>query len=151
MKRFLLPSVWVIGWLAIDEEHFEILDAINACVDAYDGARVRDYEGRIDALIDRVRTHFANEEATMAEMTYPGLAWHCEHHARSLARIEAVRENCAQKGFADQDDVLALFHEILADVAKADLRFQAYMQEQGRLTESEIEKVRSLFAGSGET
>ena len=149
MKRFLLPSVWIIGWLAIDEEHFAILDSINGCVDAYDDGRVQDYEHRLDALVGQVRGHFDHEESAMAELAYPGLAWHRDHHQDSLARLTAIRASCAKKGFADEEDVMALFHEFLADIAKADLRFQTHLQEQGRLTQAEIEHVRRLFHEAG--
>ncbi|MEQ8603410.1 MAG: hypothetical protein RIB45_08820 [Marivibrio sp.] len=146
MKRFLSPAVWIIAWLAIDEEPLAILDALNDCVDAYDGTRVGDYEARLDALIARLRVRFAHEEETMAAHGYPGLLWRRDRHAGSLAALEDIRTACARKGYADREDVVSHFDEVPADAAKADLRFQSHLQDQGRLTQADIDRVRSLFA-----
>lgn len=130
-KPLSLPASWVIGWREIDEDHETILQAINGCIAAYDGTTVVGFEGGFKALRDQVRGHFDHEERFMEHLDYPGLRWHRAHHRNWLERLDALRAACSRKGYADHDDILVCYDQVLSDIVKADLALQSYLIETG--------------------
>ena len=92
---------WKTGIGALDNEHrdcFQLLDDIHTAVKENDAGV---HDGRLlRMLYDRVRAHFAAEEAMMVGDRYPGVAIHAmkhEHLAKQLlaliARVERAPTN----------------------------------------------------------
>ncbi|MBP5856964.1 hemerythrin family protein [Marivibrio halodurans] len=131
IKPLSLPASWVIGWREIDEDHEIILQVINGCIAAYDGTTVVGFEDEFKALRDRVRGHFDHEERFMEHLNYPGLRWHHAHHRKWLEHLDDLRATCSRKGYADYDDILVCYDQVLSDIVKADLVLQSYLLEIG--------------------
>lgn len=83
----------VMGVPALDEQHQELFQQLDALLDAIRRGSSREEVGRtLDFLCEYVRTHFAAEEALMLEIGYPAFADHKAQHdafARDLAMLEA--------------------------------------------------------------
>lgn len=134
MKPLVLPAAWHFGWARIDDGHQVVVDLLNEMAEkCRNGSAGRDEADTLCAGVEtRLCEHFEDEEVLMDGLGYPGLDWHRSHHRESLERIRAVRRHCHDKGRIDEDDILLCFDEVLGDIAKADLRFQAFLQGRGR-------------------
>ena len=79
-----------IGVEAMNREHRDILDAMNA---VYDGANAGQsgpaMMAKIARLGDVTKRHFADEEAYLAKINYPELQVHKGIHAKLLADFAA--------------------------------------------------------------
>lgn len=77
-----------LGLPAIDKQHRQLVDLLNELHDAMRVGRGKDVLGKILAsLITYTKTHFADEEAMMARVGYPGLTAHKAEHERLTARV----------------------------------------------------------------
>ena len=85
-----------VGEPDVDRYHRKIIDQLNAFFghlmygEATEGATEM-----LDALGTTVQQHFAQEEALMARINYPGLTRHQGIHRNFLASVERQRENLA--------------------------------------------------------
>ena len=69
----------------------------------------------------------SNEEDLMRDAGYPELDGHARHHAICLEELETTFENCRKRGAADRTDVARLFHKLIDDISKADLKFVEFL------------------------
>ncbi|HEX7489485.1 MAG TPA: bacteriohemerythrin [Anaeromyxobacteraceae bacterium] len=83
----------VMGVPALDEQHQELFQRVDALLDAIRRGSSREEVGRtLSFVCDYVQTHFAAEEALMLESGYPALSDHKAQHdafAHDLAALEA--------------------------------------------------------------
>ena len=132
-NRFKLPDAFKfnIGW--IDHEHDALVDTLNGWLDASDGKSIPDFEGKFRTFIDELKRHFKHEEALMWKTEYPGAEWHAGHHLQAIERTEHLLGRCRIRGFADEMDVGRCFESVIIDVARADMKFFAYLEGCGKL------------------
>jgi len=78
-----------IGDEAIDRQHQELFELANAMFAATDKAALQLCAMR---LFKHVREHFADEEALMKMVGYPGYQGHVESHNRILKNLGEVSE-----------------------------------------------------------
>lgn len=86
------------GEPTIDAEHRELLRLGNVLIEAALASTAPEAATlpALDALLDQVRQHFADEEAILAEHGYLQLAGHKRNHASLLRRAGVLRERCAR-------------------------------------------------------
>jgi hemerythrin-like metal-binding protein len=77
-----------IGVAPMNDEHREILDVMNKIYDARaqgrDGTTINQLVARLGSVCSR---HFADEEAFMQKVGYPGIGPHRQLHAQLLERF----------------------------------------------------------------
>ncbi len=77
-----------LGVASMNDEHREILEVMNRIYDAQaqgrSGAAIDQLVARLGAVCTR---HFADEEAYMAQIGYPGLSTHRQLHQQLLERV----------------------------------------------------------------
>ncbi|MDH5747974.1 MAG: hemerythrin domain-containing protein [Rhodospirillales bacterium] len=124
-----LPS-FEIGHKALDDDHkelIEILDQVDTVLASGDNERAKDL---VELLIDSVRKHFVHEEAVLAEIGYPRLRGHENHHIRILERADKIRENF--NSASEQADLERVYEDLVsflvADIIEADTEFKSYLQ-----------------------
>lgn len=133
IARLKLPEAFHFNVSTIDEEHQSLVDALNACMDRFDGVSIPDFEALLDDFMGKMRNHFVNEEALMEKTEYPGFAWHRDHHAKTLKQVEEMKGRCMRRGYCDNFDIQRCFEGIIVDVARADMKFFDFLTETGQL------------------
>ena len=102
--RAALHLVWQeayeCGEPAIDDEHRELFRLANALIDAFldGGDDFRFIEQAYGRLLAHIATHFANEEALLAQRGFAGLDRHRRAHDGLLARARDLRNTVASGG-----------------------------------------------------
>src|SRR5512140_1784319 len=77
----------------MDQQHHRIVDLINQFHDAMSVGKGKEKAGTVlDALVHYTQSHFAAEEALMAQHGYPELDAHRKKHHDLLAEVQRFRE-----------------------------------------------------------
>lgn len=135
VEQFSLPDVFKIDFDGIDAEHEAMVDILNDFAKDIEKSLVTDFEAALGKLIASMKGHFQNEEAYMKQYGYPGLDWHHEHHNECIEACEKLIRECRQAGQASIDVVRNCFHQVVFDVARADLKFREFLVDEGILAE----------------
>jgi hemerythrin len=91
-KLLAWDSAYSIGVDAIDEQHRRLFEISNRFYDAWRVRAGRDELCRIfDELLEYTRYHFAEEEALMQRIGYPGLAQHHRAHEELVDLVGRFR------------------------------------------------------------
>ena len=90
MTRIEWSDSLVLGLAPMDATHQEFV----ACYNALASADAAQFLDRLDAFIDHTEAHFAQENAWMAAMDFPGC--HKAEHDRVLAVLHEVRAHVAE-------------------------------------------------------
>ena len=137
-KPFKLPDAFRfnVGW--IDHEHEELVATLNNWLAEYDGHALPDYESRFRSFITQMKRHFVHEEALMRKTGYPGSDWHSKHHDQAVLRTEDLLARCKARGYADEMDIGRCFEGVILDVARADMKFFAFLEGCGKLDELRV-------------
>jgi len=98
----------------IDEQHRGIIEIINDLHDALLGSKTSELDNArikaLDAMEEKVSSHFATEEAYMAGIDYPDLNGHLEKHSAFLRLLRQHRKDL-------QDGVILLNSELMKTLA----------------------------------
>ena len=88
-----------VGIEVIDAQHRELFRRVDRFVNALaEQASAAETMHLLGFLGEYVVTHFADEEALMAEHAYPGTGAHAAEHARFTATFEELRNEFARLG-----------------------------------------------------
>ena len=129
-RQFILPQAFHIHFRDIDPQHEGLVDVINDCADQLVDGELREFESAFSAFVARLTSHFKYEEDQMAELGYHGLEWHREHHQECLSRVRDLIETMREQGYASLQDLRICFHDILHDIARADLKYGEFLDAQ---------------------
>lgn len=133
MGRLDWDTSWEMGDARLDAQHRAMIRAIN-------GLETQIHEGRgpeavnkaISFLMMYVETHFREEERCMERTGYPDRLAHARQHQSCARRIEGLLDSWRN---GDEDilkDLVTFFSYWLAEhLGGADLRFSAFLREQG--------------------
>jgi hemerythrin len=81
------------GIQIIDDQHRQLLDAINELHDAFQAGRPREEMTHLlDFLVSYTVSHFQTEESYMAENGYPDLAKHRDYHQVLIGRVLELKQ-----------------------------------------------------------
>ncbi|HVP66919.1 MAG TPA: bacteriohemerythrin [Anaeromyxobacteraceae bacterium] len=137
----MTPLEWTptlsVGHDSIDGQHRELFDrAGQFFVAASSGSRDREPNlTRAFLYLDSyVRFHFAQEEALMSRLGYPGLAEHREEHRDYIRRLDAVKSQYESEGdsasvVAAVDGLLRLW--LVEHIGTSDRRVGAFAASRG--------------------
>jgi hemerythrin-like metal-binding protein len=122
-----------VGVQALDEEHLELFEVINALYVAVLSEHGREQTG---VLLRRVlgctRRHFSSEEAMLAAANYPELAEHSLKHQSLLAEVEELAARFEQDGLILNDQSLNFLHYWFNDhLQNDDLSYTAWLNTHG--------------------
>lgn len=133
-REFVLPSTFYIHFDEIDPQHEKLIDIINDCADRLVDGVLDDFQEPFEEFTSRLVAHFNHEEDHMRDLGYSGLEWHADHHQDCLNRLRKLIDEMESKGYADMHDLRVCFHDIVHDIAHADLKFGEFLEGLG-LTE----------------
>lgn len=89
--RYELTKELETGNAIIDREHKELLQAVNALMDACSQGKGRAaVEPTIKFLLDYVDKHFAHEEELQQKNKYPTIAAHKQFHAAYTRKLRSI-------------------------------------------------------------
>ena len=129
-RQFVLPSAFFIHFRDIDPQHEGLVDVINDCADQLVDDELREFESLFSEFVSRLTSHFKYEEEQMADLGYHGLEWHRDHHQECLERVGDLIQSMRNRGYASLQDLRICFHDILHDIARADLKFGEFLDAQ---------------------
>ncbi|MDH5671361.1 MAG: bacteriohemerythrin [Myxococcales bacterium] len=87
-----------VGVDAMNREHQELIDRMNAFYDAAHGSSADAIRGALDALGSYVVEHFAHEEAYMDSVDFPGRQNHKQIHKNLLRSYSEYADAIAETG-----------------------------------------------------
>ncbi|MBB5022759.1 bacteriohemerythrin [Desulfurispira natronophila] len=140
-KLTISPCVWsddlLIHHELIDQQHQEIINRINQCVESLNAPHEFSFEEELEVLslmvflLDYIVVHFSQEERLMIELDYPHFFAHRMAHTYYISRIFDFKERFKREGLTDglardfQKDVI----EWLVDhIRREDNRLAAWNQ-----------------------
>lgn len=128
---FHLPEAFLIRYGGIDAEHQKLIDLLNECAATAVDDRIPEFETALEVFRNVLERHFEHEEAEMIEIGYPGIDRHREHHAECRRRIDALFEIARDSGHLSTGQLFECFDTIVSDIADADLKLSAYLDDRG--------------------
>jgi hemerythrin len=88
-----------VGVAIIDQQHKELIGALNALLDAMSASRGKEEVGKLLSFLgDYTVSHFAAEEQLMTRSRYPGLAAHQGEHQAFIREFKALAAEFAKNG-----------------------------------------------------
>lgn len=130
-RGFVLPAAFRIHFNDIDAQHEELVAVINRCVSSLEDGMLKTFDAPLDEFFGLLEAHFEHEEDLMRDLGYSGLDWHREHHKECLARIEALISKVRSRGYLEMHDLQICFHDVIHDIAHADLKFSEFVNSLG--------------------
>lgn len=98
------PAVYGLGVREMDAEHQVLIGYMNRLHELYvAGASKPDLLAAVDTLVKYTVKHFADEEAYMAKVGYPGLPSHAAIHKRLLEQVSSYVESTRATGKLTDD------------------------------------------------
>ena len=89
----------VTGVPAIDQQHQQLFERLDALLHAIRRGSSRDEVGRtLSFLFDYVQTHFAAEEGLMHDTSYPGYPEHKAEHEAFARELDALQAEYRRDG-----------------------------------------------------
>ena len=122
-----------VGIQTIDNEHRELMDAINELCDAVSHGHEREHTGRLlHRLIECARDHFTSEEAMLSATHYPELAEHSRQHQSLLEEVEELAGRFVQDGLVLSGHSLTFLHYWFKDhLVNDDRLYSAWLKKHG--------------------
>jgi hemerythrin-like metal-binding protein len=118
---FTLMASMMTGTPALDAEHRELIEIINALAEAELHHRSDDAVAALERFRQELESHFQGEEAYLESIRFPGRTAHAAHHTETLSRLREITEGFATQ-FEQQKGVATIcFDELLRAVLKQDL------------------------------
>ncbi|MEQ8229775.1 MAG: hemerythrin family protein [Rhodospirillales bacterium] len=125
--EFVLPRAFYVNYGDIDTEHEALIRIINDCAETLVDGVLEDFEEPFTEFVECLVAHFEHEEDYMRDLGYCGLEWHIEHHKECLQRMQKLIDNIRDKGHAGLHDLRLCFHDIIYDMAHADMKFGEFV------------------------
>tara|TARA_R110002110_G_scaffold122424_1_gene298613 strand:- start:7810 stop:8208 length:399 start_codon:yes stop_codon:yes gene_type:complete len=123
--KYTIPSGFIIGVASIDEEHQAILTEINRIKKTTLSATPDSLKLSLSGICEMLKSHFANEEAFMAEIGFPEMEAHAREHGELLERVKAVQKT-------DPADIVGQIHSFLdaafQDMGRSDIYLREFME-----------------------
>ncbi len=127
---FAIPDSFRIDVGEIDIQHDFLVDMINDLIRAIELGDNPNCRTNFEAFKNRLVAHFAYEEEIMQTADYPGLDWHREHHRNALDNVNALQSQCLSTGRLTVDILEDCIQNVISDIAKADLKFAAFLKDK---------------------
>lgn len=127
---FVLTGGLRTGLKDIDDDHLELVSAINAIADLErhgDLASVR--AALLEFKMDLIE-HFHREEAQMRQLHYPEVISHTRHHAEAIATLGGLMRSVDDGSPVAGGVAPACFHELLNLVLHKDMRFINWLADR---------------------
>ncbi len=121
-----------IGVPAIDDDHRDLVEKVQAIVVAVENERLDICPSLISTFLDAARGHFTREEKILESIGYPNVKSHALEHGKLLNQADELRdraERASDKAQLQQflDELVAF---LLGDIIHADVDFKSYIQEE---------------------
>jgi hemerythrin len=88
-----------VGIAEIDYQHKQLIEKYNAFFAAYNNESRDEEVARLFYFLGTyVLTHFADEEAIMQRIGFPGLQDHLEQHRFLIAKVNTLKDRLAKEG-----------------------------------------------------
>jgi len=125
-QRIAWQAEFSIGVDEIDSQHRKLIELV-ASMDSSDGVR---NEEALDEVLSYASTHFADEEAFMAQIGYPDLPVHRIEH-KLLTRILAAHRREFEAGKTDLETFKRfVFRWVVDHVVADDKRMGLFVRER---------------------
>ena len=150
MAELTWSNKYAVGIAAIDDEHKELFDAVQA----FESAMTRNTEAaEIRALLRNLTaatvTHFAHEEAMMREAKYPGLTLHIVNHRHLMEKLDAFTVRFGRDGAAINRHALSFLRDwLVPHIENDDRRFGDWLKDRERSLASAQQQGQAVGRGA---
>lgn len=122
-----------VGIESVDNEHREMIDAINQLCDSVAKGHEREHTGKLlRYVIECARGHFSSEEALLQATNYPELEEHSRQHQSLLEEVEKLAERFVHDGLVLSDRSLTFLHYWFQDhLLNDDRLYTAWLKKHG--------------------
>ena len=131
-------EIYATNIVALDNEHRELIDAINRLYEAVRDKRGEEVLGDILGMMESYTVdHFAHEEALMDKYGFSGLEEHKKAHQELIKAVEELKEK-ASTGTEDLARQLLKFlrYWLLEHIVEVDKKYGSFLEARaGRFIE----------------
>ena len=130
MSTFAWDESIETGVPAIDRQHQTLFEAIGRLHKAFHEGRGKEVTGSmLEFFVMYAKTHFADEEACMRELGYPGYLEHKEHHLDLSERIHELKARCEAGDSGIPMEISIFISQYLREhIQKQDIPMAAYLK-----------------------
>jgi hemerythrin len=126
---FEWDTTFNLGLPAMDDEHIQIVNCMNRLHELHEtGTTGTRLTNSMAELLRVTRGHFADEEAYMAKVNYPGLGKHRHMHAHLLDRLGQFDQEMQKTGAASADLFAFLKMWLKAHICGIDTQYVKFSQ-----------------------
>ena len=122
------------GNAAIDSQHRQLIDAVNALFEAHhSGKGHQEVERTLEFLVSYTLKHFADEEKLQKKHDYPDYLVHKNIHAEFKCSVQALIKRWTQEGPSNEfiNDVYATIGEwLLCHIKGDDFKMATYVRNK---------------------
>ena len=126
---FRLMASMVTGIAEIDAEHRELIEIINTLAEAERHHRSEDAISAINCFRQKLEAHFLREEVYLESIRFPGQAAHAAHHAKTLSRLQEIKEDFVAQTERHRSVAGICFDELIRAVLKQDLEVMNWVAD----------------------
>ncbi|MDR2807929.1 MAG: hemerythrin family protein [Spirochaetaceae bacterium] len=103
MKEFNWDRTWETGHPLIDSQHKQLMEAINALLQAiYQNAGKDEVKNTLDFLNDYTIKHFFDEERLQKKYNYPDIENHKQYHQAFKKTVRDMIVELINRGITDE-------------------------------------------------
>ncbi len=127
---------WCLGIHEIDRQHMQLAELLNHLADLLQIVLTTNPSTAssmllVRQLMEQTRQHFKDEESIMREHDYPHLVDHHRQHLLLLTEIQDfISQIEAGSRQFDYDSLTAMKHCLIDHVAKDDMDFASYLEQE---------------------
>jgi len=132
MGRIVWDARLKTGHRRIDDQHEELIEAINHLLDAMKlGQGQKELSEGLLALKDATAAHFRMEEGLMDRFTYPGAIRHKAIHYDLLIQLSELLDRYSRGGMVLTSSTLDFLEDwLMKHIQGEDYRFGQFLREQ---------------------
>jgi hemerythrin-like metal-binding protein len=130
----LTPSM-MTGIAQVDNDHHDLVAAINLIKAAEQEASIPDILKRLKEFRDHLAGHFKAEEHYLRMLRYPGADAHAGHHGEILAGLDRLLDGVIAGALEPGEIASQCFYDLMGAVVTMDHRFLNWHQEHKRRAE----------------
>lgn len=120
-----------VGIEALNRQHRELIDLLNALADAAIGRDASACQGIAARFLNVLTSHFELEEHCLYKAGYPRAKEHADDHRDKLAALMKIRDSQLSDpergGVASCYDALLEF--LIGDLLESDIKYKSHIQE----------------------
>ncbi len=130
MSRFRITESLRTGVPALDNDHEQLIEHINAMAELEDSAGSEEMLEALERFHAHLVRHFQAEESNLREVAYPRIEAHLKHHADILKALDRLMDDIRRNEPIEGSAAQICYHELVSAVLFRDMQFVNWLADR---------------------